>query len=119
MTDEKNGIWNGGKTNETKEKAIQEWNRLLRQSEDFYDVVDSEREFRKDLVEREKMMKEQEEKNPIRSKFGDYNRREQINKNMDKPAPISGGDPKNRYRSPEGDKVMINGVNDDSNEQIL
>ena len=107
MTDEKNGIWNGGNTNESKEKAIQQWNKLLRQSEDFYDVVDSEREFREDLIKREKLMKQQNEKNPIRSKFGEFNAQEQINKRMNEPAPISGGDPKNRYRSPEGEEVGV------------
>ena len=81
-------IWNGGTTNKSKEKAIREWNRLLRASEDFYDEVDSETTFRDELVEREKMMKEQEKQNPIKSKFGDYNRKNQINKMMDKPVEI-------------------------------
>ena len=71
-------MWNGGTTNETKEQAIREWNKMIRDSEDYLDKVDVEEEF---------------------------NPRDMINKNMDKPAPISGGDPKNRYRSPEGDKV--------------
>ena len=66
-------MWNGGTTNETKEKAIRDWNRMIRKSEDYYDTTDSEIEFRKDLVERERLMKEQELKNPIKSKFGDYN----------------------------------------------
>lgn len=96
-------MWNGGTTNETKEKAIREWNKMIRQSEDYYDTTDSEVEFRKDLVERERLMREQELKNPIKSKFGQYN--EQINKNMDKPCEISHGEPRNRYRRPEGDKV--------------
>ena len=77
MTD-KITMWNGGKTNETKEKAIQDWNRMIRQSEDYVDTVDIEKEF---------------------------NPRDTINKNMDKPAPISGGSSVNRYRRPEGDKV--------------
>ena len=94
---EEKGIWNGGITNK--------YNKMLRESEDYYDEVDSETTFREELQEREKLMKEQEQKNPIRSKFGDYNAREQINKNMDKPTPISGGDPKNRYRSPEGEEL--------------
>jgi hypothetical protein len=78
MTDEKSGIWQGGTTNESKEKAIQDWNRMIRESEDYIDTLDIEKEF---------------------------NPKNNINKNMDKPSPISGGDPKNRYRSPEGDKV--------------
>jgi len=96
---DKKGIWNGGQTN------VSKYDRMIRASEDYYDEVDSETTFREELQEREKLMKEQEQKNPIRSKFGDYNAREQINKNMDKPCEISGGDPKNRYRSPEGDKI--------------
>ena len=67
--------WQGGRTNETKEQTIREWNRMIRQSEDYLDKVDVE---------------------------GEFDPRENINKNMDKPAPISGGDPKNRYRRPEG-----------------
>ena len=71
-------MWNGGNTNESKEQVIREWNKMIRASEDYIDTLDIEKEF---------------------------NPRDMINKNMDKPAPISGGDPKNRYRSPEGDKV--------------
>ena len=77
-------IWNGGKTN------ITQYDKMIRDSEDYYDEVDSETTFREDLVKREKLMKEQEEKNPIQSKFGDYNRKNQINKMMDKPCEISG-----------------------------
>ena len=73
-------MWNGGTTNETKEKAIREWNKMIRESEDYLDNVDSG-------VEKE------------------FNPRNQINKNMDKPTKISGGEPRNRYRRPEGDKV--------------
>ena len=86
---EEKGIWNGGTTNESKEQVIRDWNKMIRQSEDYLDNVDVEKEF---------------------------NPRDNINKNMDKPAPISHGEPRNRYRRPEGDKVMINGVNDDNNE---
>jgi len=89
--EDKKGIWNGGTTNESKEKAIQEWNRMIRESEDYLDNVDSG-------VEKE------------------FNPRNNINKNMNEPAKISGGEPRNRYRRPEGSEVMINGVNDDNNE---
>ena len=92
-------MWNGGRTNSG---DTNKFDRMIRESEDYYDEVDSETTFRPELQERERMMKEQDEQNPIRSKFGDYNRRNQINNNMDKPATISGGDPKNRYRRPEG-----------------
>jgi len=71
-------MWNGGTTNETKEKAIQEWNKMIRESEDYIDTLDIEKEF-----------------NPV----------DRVNKDMDKPAEISGGEPRNRYRRPEGDKV--------------
>ena len=71
-------MWNGGTTNETKEKAIREWNKMIRESEDYIDTLDIEKEF-----------------NPL----------DNINKNMDKPTKISGGEPRNRYRRPEGDKV--------------
>ena len=68
-------MWNGGTTNKI-EKQIREWNRLLRASEDFYDLDDSEVEFREDLVKREKLMKEQDNENPIQSKFALYNKKE-------------------------------------------
>ena len=29
------GMWNGGKTNESKDKAIREWNKMIRKSEDY------------------------------------------------------------------------------------
>ena len=103
MTDDKPTMWNGGTTKKKKKKAIREWNRLLRASEDFYDLDDSEREFRKDLQKREKLMKEQDQKNPIQSKYSLSNPR--INKDMDKPATISGGAERNKYRKPEGSKL--------------
>ena len=54
-------IWNGGKTNKSKEKAIREWDKMIRQSEDYLDGVDVENQ---DIKER-------------------------INKDMDKPVEIS------------------------------
>ena len=33
-------MWNGGTTNETKEKAIRNWNKMIRESEDYLDGVD-------------------------------------------------------------------------------
>ena len=70
--------WQGGTTNQSKERAIREWNRMIRDSEDYIDAVDIEK---------------------------DFNPRDNINKNMDKPAEISGGEPRNRYRRPEGSEV--------------
>ena len=51
---------------------------MIRESEDYIDTLDIEKEF---------------------------NPRDRINKDMDKPTKISGGEPRNRYRRPEGDKV--------------
>ena len=92
----KDKCWNGGTTNK--------YNKMIRESEDYYDTIDSEVEFREDLVKRERLMREQDKEKPIRSKFGQYN--ERINKDMDKPCEISHGEPRNRYRRPEGDKAM-------------
>ena len=70
--------WQGGTTNQSKERAIREWNKMIRDSEDYIDTLDIEK---------------------------DFNPRDNINKNMDKPAEISGGEPRNRYRRPEGSEV--------------
>tara|TARA_A100001515_G_scaffold2979_1_gene2988 strand:- start:1510 stop:1752 length:243 start_codon:yes stop_codon:yes gene_type:complete len=72
---EKPTMWNGGTTFAEEEQT--NYNKMIRESEDYLDGVDIETN---------------EEFNP----------RDTINKNMDKPAKISGGDPKNRYRRPEG-----------------
>ena len=64
MTDEKKGIWNGGKTNITTKEAT-----IVRQMEDSYDLDDSEIEFREDLVKREKLMKEEAKNQKIQSKY--------------------------------------------------
>lgn len=81
MMSNKVKMWNGGTTNETRDKVIRDWNKMIRDSEDYLDNVDVEKEF---------------------------NPKNNINKNMDKPAPISGGEPRNRYRRPEGDLVSDN-----------
>ena len=39
---EKPIMWNGGTTNETRDKAIEEWNKMIRQSEDYLVGVDIE-----------------------------------------------------------------------------
>ena len=61
MTDEKEGIWNGGNTYTRRELEI------LRKQEDYYDATDSERETREELVKREKMMKEESNYQEIQS----------------------------------------------------
>ena len=53
MSDEEQGIWNGGKTRINKEEA-----KVFRQMEDSNDITDSERETREELVERQKVMDE-------------------------------------------------------------
>ena len=57
-------IWNGGKTNVTREEA-----KIFRQMEDSYDLDDSEVEFREDLRERERLMKEEAKQQQIQSKY--------------------------------------------------
>ena len=57
-------IWNGGKTNVTREEA-----KIFRQMEDSYDLDDSEIEFRSELVEREKLMREESKHQQIQSKY--------------------------------------------------
>ena len=61
MTDEKEGIWNGGNTYTKRELEI------LRKQEDQYDTMFSERETREELVKREKMMKEESNYQEIQS----------------------------------------------------
>ena len=45
-------------------------------------------------------MREESKNQKIESKY--RLTQNQINQNMDKPCEVSGGDPKNRYRRPEG-----------------
>ena len=61
MTDEKEGIWNGGNTYTKRELEI------LRKQGDQYDTMFSERVTREELVEREKMMKEESNYKEIQS----------------------------------------------------
>ena len=58
---EKKTMWNGGKTIE--------YNEMIRESEDYYDTIDSEIEFREDLVKREKLMREEAKNQKIQSKY--------------------------------------------------
>ena len=61
MTDEEQGIWNGGNTYTRRELEI------LRGQEDYYDTIDSEKETREELVKREEMMKQESNYNEIQS----------------------------------------------------
>ncbi len=54
-------IWNGGKTNK--------YNEMIRESEDYYDTIDSEVVFREELQEREQLMKEEAKHQQIQSKY--------------------------------------------------
>ena len=62
-------MWNGGETFGNSSDKKQDYNRMWRESEDYLDTIDVETEIEGDKV------------------------RENINKDMDKPATISGGDP--------------------------
>ena len=64
MTDEKKTMWNGGTTNN--------YNEMIRESEDYYDTIDSEVEFREDLKERQKIMdKTRIERKPMHELYND------------------------------------------------
>ena len=63
MTDEEKGIWNGGNTRINEKRELE----ILRKQEDYYDATDSERETRKELVKREKLMKQESNYKEIQS----------------------------------------------------
>ncbi len=79
--------WQGGTTFGDTNR----YNEMIRESEDYYDVLDSEIEFREELVKRERLMKEEAKKQQIESKYALT--KDQINKNIEKPTRISTGDP--------------------------
>ena len=73
MADKEKGIWNGGSTNISRKEA-----KIFRQMEDTYDIVDSEIEFREDLVKRQKIMdKTRIERKPMHELYKGINK--QIN----------------------------------------
>ena len=51
MSDSEKGIWNGGKTFKDK------YGKLIRESEDYYDIIDSEKETRDDIKKHHKTKK--------------------------------------------------------------
>ena len=51
MSDSEKGIWNGGKTFENK------YAKLIRESEDYYDTIDSELEDREDIKNNKKRIR--------------------------------------------------------------
>ena len=76
MANDKKTMWNGGRTKPngvTKEEAM-----IFRQMEDSYDIVDSERETREELVTRQRVMDETRiEKKPMQELYKGINK--QIN----------------------------------------
>ena len=56
-------IWNGGETNK--------YNKMWRESEDYYDEIDSETTFRDELKERQKIMDKTRIKRPIHELYND------------------------------------------------
>ena len=74
MTDEEQGIWNGGNTRINEKRELE----ILRNQEDYYDVTDSEVEFREDLVKRQEIMdKTRIERKPMHELYKGINK--QIN----------------------------------------
>jgi len=71
---EKKTMWNGGTTNK--------YNKMWRESEDYYDEIDSETTFRDDLKERQKIMDKTRIKRPMHELYNDID--------YEKKTPISG-----------------------------
>ena len=70
----KKEMWNGGETNK--------YNKMWRESEDYYDEIDSETTFRDDLKERQKIMDKTRIKRPMHELY--------TNIDYEKKTPISG-----------------------------
>ena len=70
----KKEMWNGGETNK--------YNKMWRESEDYYDEIDSETTFRDDLKERQKIMDKTRIKRPMHELYNDID--------YEKKTPISG-----------------------------
>ena len=66
--DKTKGIWNGGVTKPNGDISREEA-KIFRQMEDSYDLDDSEIHFRSELVERERLMKEEQKNQTIQSKY--------------------------------------------------
>ena len=83
MSDDKKGIWNGGKTNLSH-------NEVLRSLEDRYDIEDSEIEFREDLVKRQEIMDKTRIKKPMHELYTniDYNEKTKVSGLGGKGGPI-------------------------------
>ena len=70
----KKEVWNGGETNK--------YNKMWRESEDYYDEIDSETTFRDELKERQKIMDKTRIKRPMHELYNDID--------YEKKTPISG-----------------------------
>ena len=72
MSEENKGIWNGGDTFNTK------YDKMIRESEDYYDEIDSETDMRESLKKRQKVMDETRiERKPMHELYKGINK--QIN----------------------------------------
>ena len=63
MSEKVKGVWNGGETNKYSE--------MIRESEDYYDTIDSELDDRDDLKERQTIMGETKIKRPMHELYTD------------------------------------------------
>ena len=63
MSEKVKGVWNGGETNKYSE--------MIRESEDYYDTIDSELDDRDDLKRRQKIMGETKIKRPMHELYTD------------------------------------------------
>ena len=79
---EQREIWNGGTTNE--------YNKMWRESEDYYDEIDSETTFRDELRERQKIMNKTRIKRPLHELYTkiDYNKKTEISRMGGKGGPV-------------------------------
>ena len=64
------------------EKTTNKYNKMWRESEDYYDEIDSETTFRDDLKERQKIMDKTRIKRPMHELYNDID--------YEKKTPISG-----------------------------
>ena len=95
MSDKEKGIWNGGDTFGTK------YDKMIRESEDYYDEIDSEADMRESLKKRQKVMDETRiERKPMHELYN--------NIDYEKKTPISGmggvGGPVDAVRNANRDK---------------
>ena len=66
MSDKEKGIWNGGDTFNTK------YDKMIRESEDYFDEIDSETDMRESLKKRQKVMDETRiERKPMHELYND------------------------------------------------